>query len=348
MLTRRSFSTVGAGAAAAVLYAPSLIRAQSLDVVRFCWAGTVIVAGQVQYTLKNTDIATKHGIKLESIKFVPGPSVTEALVSDAGDVGSMSDFNSVSLMAANAPLETFALESNFRAALLVSTKSGIEKVADLKGKSIYGLFGITAYQNAQQAVKEAGLTPGKDVNFVNLGVAELADGVRSGRIDAFFTWDPWAAMFEAAGLAKTLSQRSDPSMVLVSPRKFAKERPDVLKRFLRAHSEALFFASQNHELTNKWYRATEPGKSIPEDVIERASLFDPNWSAKNLADIKKAISPKNIANMESMAAWAYSEKLLSKAVDVKGLINTSIAQSADTESANTKFNLADVKITNPT
>jgi sulfonate transport system substrate-binding protein len=345
MLTRRQFSLFSGIAAGACLVMPKFARADKLDVVRFCWSGSVIVSGQVQHVLKNTDIAAKHGIKLEMTQFVSGPGISEALVSGAGDVGSLSDFSCVTMMAAGAPLTTISHESTFRSALLATPKSGIKSLAELRGKAIYGVFGVTAYQHAQQAVVSVGLVPGKDVTFVNLGLAELADAVRSQQIDAFFAWDPWIAVFEQAGLGVTLTSNTEPAMLLMASNKLVNEQPDVARRFLLAQAEAAYFASQNHALTNGWYRSINPGKSVPEEVIESASMFDPQWRAKSPADIKRALSPKAIEIMQGMAGWGYKEKLLLREVDVKAFINTSIAESVDAEMAQKSFDLSSVKVT---
>jgi sulfonate transport system substrate-binding protein len=343
--TRRHFNALLAGGVGSALAAPHVARAQALDKVKFCWTNTVTVSAQLQHTLKNTDIAAKHGLQLEMIQFAGGPPINEALVSGAADIGSVADFSAVMLMAAGAPIKVVAHQSSFRSAVLATTKSGIDSLAGLKGKQVFGLFGITAYLNAQEAVRGAGLKVGSDMNFVNLGTPELADSVRAQKIDAFFMWDPWVTLFEQAGLAKVISQNTAPAMVLQARDEFVSKRPDVLKRFLRAHAEALFYASQNHDRTNKWFQSLEPAKSIPTEVIERASTFDPNWSAKNFADITTAVSPAGLASMQRMGEWGHGEKLLPRVPKVQDSVNLEIAKAVDAEAKTKPFDIAAVKIT---
>ena len=47
---------------------------------------------------------------------------------------------------------TVASQALFRSAVLTTKKSGITDIAGLKGKQVYGTFGITAFQNAQEAM----------------------------------------------------------------------------------------------------------------------------------------------------------------------------------------------------
>ena len=344
MFTRRQLNALLMGSFGSAIAAPYVARAQTLDKVRFCWTNTVAVSAQLQHTLKNTDIAAKHGLALEMIQFAGGPPINEALVSGAADIGSVADFGAVIMMAAGAPLKTVAHQSSFRSAVMATTKSGITSLADLKGKQVYGLFGITAYLNAQEAVRAAGLKVGTDVSFVNIGTPELSDAVRSQRIDAFFMWDPWVTLFENAGFAKVISQNPSPAMVLQARDEFVTKKPDVLKRFLRAHAEALFYASQNHDQANKWFQSLEPAKSIPTEVIERASAFDPRWNGKNFADITTAISPTGMASMQRMGDWGFGEKLLPRVPPVKDFVNLEIASAVDAEMKTKPFDIASVKI----
>jgi sulfonate transport system substrate-binding protein len=343
LISRRSFG-IAVGVSGASLAFPYVARSQTLDTIRFCWNPVVSVSAQLQHALQRTDIAERNGIKLDMRTMSSGPSMTEALVSNAADMASFSDFSAVIAMAANAPLKTVAHQSRFRSAVLTTTKAGINSMADLRGRQIFGLFGITAYQNAQEAVRAAGLKVGSDVTFVNIGTAELSDAIRAQRIDAFFMWDPWVTLFESAGLAKVISQNDSPAMVIEARTDFVSKRPEVVKRFLKAHSEALYFATQNREVTNRWFRSVEATKSIPEDVIERASSFDPQWAAKAPSDIKTALTEQGVKNIQHQANWAFEEKLIPRVPKVDEFINTDIAKSVDAEMMTSTFDPAAVKV----
>jgi sulfonate transport system substrate-binding protein len=346
MMNRRQFNgmAVSAVALTAAGLLPRPVRAATLDTVRLGWANTTNVDAQVFHVLKNTDIAERNGLKLDMHLLANSPAISEGIASGAVDIGSVSDFSAVTMMAAGAPIIPIGQSSSFRSAVMVTKASGITSMAGLKGKSIYGLFGITAYLNAQAAVRQAGLVPGKDVTFVNIAAAELSDAVRASKVEAFFSWDPWVAMFELSGLATTISQNLTPAMILQAQKSFVDKQPGAVKKLLKAHSEALFYASQNHDLVNGWYRTLEPAKSIPLAAIEKASAYDPQWTTKSLSTIKVAISPDEIARMDAMAKWGVSEKLLPRVPDVKNIVNTAIASAVDQELSNAPFDLSTVKI----
>ncbi|MFT4274854.1 MAG: ABC transporter substrate-binding protein [Rhodopseudomonas sp.] len=345
-LSRRRFGQLAAGLAATMPFAaPSILRAQEGDVVKMGWFNTTTVSAQIAHVLMRTDIATRNGLKMEMIQLAASPAITEALVSGAADIGTLSDFAAVTTMAIGAPVTTVSSQAIFRSAVLTTKKSGITDLAGLKGKQIYGTFGITAFQNAQEAVSKAGLTPGKDVTFVNVGPAELADAVGAQRIDAFFTYDPFVSFFENAGFAQVVSQNVTPVIVLAANNRFFKDRPAVLKRMLKANSEALFFASQNHDLVNGWFRTLEPAKNIPVEVLEKASSYDPAWGAKSFTDVKATLTPAQIAKMDTLAKWGVENKLLPRVPDVSKFVDTTIASAVDKEAASQGFDPKSVKIT---
>lgn len=153
------------------------------------------------------------------------------------------------------------------------------------------------------------------------------------------------SFFENSGAAQVVSQNVTPVIALSANNKFFQQRPEVLKRFLRANSEALFFASQNNDLVNGWFRSLEPAKNIPVEVLQKASSYDPAWTAKSFTDIKVTLSLAQIAKMEALAKWGVEAKLLPKMPDVSKFVDTKIASAVDKEAAAQGFDPKTVKIT---
>ena len=71
--------------------------------------------------------------------------------------------------------------------VVASKDSGIASIADLKGKRVsIGSAGSSTESIADRVLEAAGLDPAKGVVRANLGVAESADALKEGKIDAFF------------------------------------------------------------------------------------------------------------------------------------------------------------------
>ena len=263
-----------------------LSLAQDLKTIRIGWQPTTTVEAQIAHTLAKTDILARNGLKAELTMFSFGPAVNEALVSGAIDVGFIGDMPSVSLAAAGGPTKVIARQSTFRGSIIASTKSDIKTVADLKGKTLYGPTGSSIYLAALAMLEKAKLKPGTDMQVVNMGFAELADALRTGRIDALFVWDPWVENFVNQGLARVLESSTELTMVVAMRDEYRTKNPDAVEKFLKAHKEALLFAASNHDKVNAWFREPAPAQALAADIVQKATQFDPQWSAKGLQDIR--------------------------------------------------------------
>jgi sulfonate transport system substrate-binding protein len=265
--------------------------AQELKTIRIGWQPTTTVEAQIAHTLAKTDILERNGLKGELTMFSFGPAVNEALVSGSIDVGFIGDMPSVSLAAAGAPTSVIARQSTFRGSIIATSSSGIKTVADLKGRKLYGPVGSSIYLAALAMLGEAGLKPGTDVEVVNMGFAELSDALKASRIEALFVWDPWVENFVQQGLARVVASNTDLTMVVAMRDEFKRRNPDAVEKFLKSHKEALLFAARNQEKANSWFREPAAAQALQPDTIQKATAYDPQWAAKELADIRLAFKP---------------------------------------------------------
>jgi sulfonate transport system substrate-binding protein len=280
--------------------------AADLKTIRIGWQPTTTVEAQIAHTLAKTNILERNGLKGQMTMFSYGPAVNEALISGAVDVGFIGDMPSISLLATGAPITIIARQSVFRGSILASAKSEMKTLADLKGKRLYGPYGSSIFLAARRMLLEAGLKPGTDVEFVNMGFADLSDALKAGKIDALFVWDPWIALFEKEGLARVLKSDVSLTMVVAMRDDFIKsDPPDVVERFLRAHKEALFFAAQRRDLANEWFREPEAARRLDPRLIDETTAYDPQWKAQRLADIRLAFTPEEFERYKEAARIAH-------------------------------------------
>lgn len=97
------------------------------------------------------------------------------------------------------PARTLAVLYSSYVHLVARARSGIARVADLKGRAIsIGAAGSGTTVLAFRILEAAGLDPQRDVRGQNLGVAQSVDALKDGKIDAFF-WNgglPTAAVLD--------------------------------------------------------------------------------------------------------------------------------------------------------
>ena len=182
--------------------------------------------------------------------FTSGPPLTNEMVADKLDFGSMADFPGALNAAAfkKAGKRSFFITvlsgspQGSGNGLVVPIDSPIQSISDLKGKSISVPFGSTAHSMILRALKSQGLDPERDVNLVSQSHEIGGSSLQSHKIDAHADFVPFAELFPYRGFARKIydgSQANSPTFhgTLVSA-DYAKKYPEIVIAFLRAAIEA--------------------------------------------------------------------------------------------------------------
>lgn len=140
----------------------------------------------------------------------------------------------------------------------------------------------------------AGLDPDRDVRLIVLPPSLMNEELREGRIDGFCAGEPWNSLAVEAGLGaivatKSALWRQGPDKVLGLRAEFAAERPDTLRRLLRALWAACAFASlaENHV---RLAETLAQGRYVdaPAEIVLRALqgriVARPGMSARDVPD----------------------------------------------------------------
>ncbi|MCD2113799.1 PhnD/SsuA/transferrin family substrate-binding protein [Rhodococcus rhodochrous] len=126
---------------------------------------------------------------LEFADFSGGPAVIEALRSGAADIGSLGEAPiPIAVPNGITDIVAIALEANPGSSggyfLVAQPGSGIETVADLKGKKVAYPPGTGRHMIVAGLLAKAGLDPKTDIDAVELAGAEVAPTFSSGAVDA--------------------------------------------------------------------------------------------------------------------------------------------------------------------
>lgn len=179
--------------------------------------------------------------------------------------------------------------------LLVSTKSPVKTLADLKGKKIgaAGGPGSGGEYLVAKALERAHLTI-RDVNLVNVGNPDIPAALASGSVDAALAGPPFSAQALTSGAAKVLANDLTPGLMTVAfvgSGKFIKERPEVAKRFVLAMTEAARLMQGDGYLSKENVDAYLKYTASTEAAIKKAkpAVYDPNMDipVKGLADVER-------------------------------------------------------------
>jgi taurine transport system substrate-binding protein len=167
----------------------------------------MIVPFRVQQAAGAVERAT--GYKINWKLFGGGGDVIKAMASGEVPIGEVGSSPATAAAATGMDVEVvWIIDDIYNAEqLVVSPKSGITKLADLKGKKIATPLASTAHYQLMFALAKNGMSS-KDVQIVNMRPPEIAAAWERGDLDGAFIWDPVMSKLRTAG-AKSILTSSD-------------------------------------------------------------------------------------------------------------------------------------------
>src|SRR6476620_11554088 len=191
-------------------------------------------------------------------KFDSGADVNTAFIAKELDFGALG--SSPVARGLSAPLNipykvAFVLDvAGDNEALVVRNGSGVDSIAQLKGKRIATPFASTAHYSLLAAMSQNGLSP-SDVQLIDLQPQAILAGWDRGDIDAAYTWLP------------TLDQLRKTGKDLITSRQLAKDGKPTLD--LGAVSDE--FASAHPEVVDTWRKQQARALNLISDEPDAAA-----------------------------------------------------------------------------
>jgi taurine transport system substrate-binding protein len=140
------------------------------------------------------------GYKINWKMFGGGGDVIKAMASGEVPIGEVGSSPATAAAAQGLDVQIVWILDDINNAeqLVVTAKSGITKLADLKGKKIATPLASTAHYQLLFALTKAGINP-KEVQIMNMRPPEVAAAWERGDIDGTFIWDPVLTKAKSAG-----------------------------------------------------------------------------------------------------------------------------------------------------
>ena len=211
----------------------------------------------------------KDGIKVVWVQTNSSSNALQFL--NAGSINFGSTAGSAALVARinGNPIKSVYVYSRPEWTALVTTKdSGINKVADLKGKKVAMVRGTDPHIFAVRALLTAGLT---DKDITPVLVQQHADGgnlLIRGDVDAWAGLDPMMAQHEIKDGARLFYRNREANTwgILNVREEFAKDHPDIVRRVISAYEEARKYSLANYNDLKKTFIAVT---KLPDDVVDK-------------------------------------------------------------------------------
>lgn len=262
----------------------------------------------------------KDGITFELSKFASGPALISAITGGSLDFGQVGDQPAIQAKANNVDIKAIGVYTTTEKAngLIVSAKSSIAKIEDLKGKKVGVTIGSTGQQLLYIYLKSVGLKPA-DIQQVNLQPGDIVAALVSGNIDAAVTWEPYITLSVAKGAAKQIVDGTGYKKevdVIVGTSKFLQTNPDVTARILKVLDEAQKWIADNRD---------EALAIVAKDAGLDPAALAPAYNKVNL-DIR--LTDEDIQSVRDTEAFLKENNIIRTDVDVDSLIDTSYLQKA--------------------
>src|SRR5437867_928510 len=236
-----------------------------------------------RWVQQSQEIERATGFKINWRQFGGGGDVIRAMASGDVAIGEVGSTGVATAISQGMDVDLFWILEDIAGAeaLVARNGSGINTIADLKGKKIGTPFVSTSHFQLLYAMNKAGIKA-SDAQILNMRPPEIAAAWGRGDIDATFIWDPVLSTVKKSG--KVLMTSGDICKQgactfdgLIVTRKFAKENPE----FMVALVKALAKADADYKANPKaWADSSDKAKAVAkwtggkvEDVPDAMKLY---------------------------------------------------------------------------
>jgi NitT/TauT family transport system substrate-binding protein len=267
-------------------------------------AGTLLRArGYFEQRLRELEEKTGTQYEVAWQDYDTGAPITAQMVAGKIDIGSMGDYPLL-INGSQAGTDEDGTEMvsvtgyNPEGALngvVVGADSDIERLEQLKGRSISASVGSAGHGTLVQALDRAGIAPGA-VSIENQDPSVGASALQGGSVDAvsqFVAWPGLLAYRDGARLVYDGGELGVPTLHgVVTRREFSAEHPQVLQAFLAAQIDATNYLHQ-HPLQASQQVAKATG--LPVEVVylyngrNGIATFDPTIKKAQIAALQHDI-----------------------------------------------------------
>ncbi|WP_291478099.1 glycine betaine ABC transporter substrate-binding protein [Corynebacterium sp.] len=129
--------------------------------------------------------------KVEWTRYPTGQDIVQGFAAGSVDLAALGSTPTTKALSAPLDLDVSVVQAN---SVIGTTEALVAKdateIKDLKGSRIAVPFSSTAHYSLLNALIDAGLDPGRDVEITNISPDKLPAAWKSDRIDAAYVWDP--------------------------------------------------------------------------------------------------------------------------------------------------------------
>lgn len=195
--------------------------------------------------------------------------------------------------------------------LVARNGSGVESIADLKGRNVGTYVGTVTHYAIAKYLEEGGLTV-DDVNLLNIG-SEAETTLRNGDIDGTVLGTIVAHQIESEGTGTILATDQVPIYNYVVGREaFYTKYPEITKRVLKLINETWDYALAHKEEYIKFY-AERSGTDV--------AVVEASWGEKFPIKSAKDFDESDYSLYLDFVSWMKSVEYISEDLDPDSLLD---------------------------
>ena len=249
-----------------------------------------------RWVQQSQEVEKATGYKINWRQFGGGGDVIRAMASGDVQLGEVGSTGVATAISQGMDVELFWILEDIAAAeaLVARNGSGVNTIADLKGKKVGTPFVSTSHFQLLYALQKAGLKP-NDVQILNMRPPEIAAAWSRGDLDATFIWDPVLSTVKKTGKVLTTSgeickQGACTFDGLIVTRKFAAENPAFMVALVKALSKA-----------DADYRGNPKAWTADKDKVAAVA----KWSGGKPEDVAAAMALYGFPSLSDQASPAW-------------------------------------------
>ncbi len=148
-------------------------------------------------------------VQIQPLRFSSWPEIAEALKAGAIDGGYLLTPMGLTLRAMGAPIQAVMLGHRNGSVITVKRDAGIERIADLKGRTIAVPSPFSTHNILLRKVLADHQVDMSTVRIIDLAPPEMVNALASGRIDCYIVAEPFGVQAEALEVGKVLMLSKD-------------------------------------------------------------------------------------------------------------------------------------------
>ena len=257
-----------------LLASSSQVAPATAQVTRLNVGYSAVSADQLPaWVAKDSGIFTKNGLEVQLIFFTGGTTAILALVSGDVPLTQVSGPGLVSSSLAGSD-SVFVASGITSLNYVLMGRPGVKTTEQLKGGTLaISRFGSATDSIARFALRNVGLTPGKDVTLVQVGSGpERLNALVTGKVTAAVINPPSSFIAEKRGLA-ILADVAKMGLVFqhtgaATTKKYIREHQDTVRRYVKSHVEAVHKMWTDKEATIRALGKHMPG--VEREFLEKS------------------------------------------------------------------------------